>query len=82
MHQVSHAASHTLLHRHIPFSLAALLPNKQHQNTAHFHNNRRLEYRPHDIAWSEVEAEALTGKTFVSPYPDREGRPVVIMRPR
>jgi hypothetical protein len=43
---------------------------------------RRLEYRPHNISWADVEAEAKTGKTFVSPYPDREGRPVVIMRPR
>jgi hypothetical protein len=32
--------------------------------------------------WHQVEKEAETGKTFVSPYPDKEGRPVVIMRPR
>lgn len=42
----------------------------------------RLEYQPHAISWADVEAEARTGKTFVSPYPDKEGRPVVIMRPR
>lgn len=42
----------------------------------------RLEYRPHDISWSEVQQEALTGKTFVSPHTDKEGRPVVIMTPR
>jgi hypothetical protein len=45
-------------------------------------DRRRLEYGPHSISWGDVEAEALTGKTFVSPFPDREGRPVVIMRPR
>lgn len=46
------------------------------------HTRRRLEYRPHSICWADIEAEAKTGKTFVSPFPDREGRPVVIMRPR
>jgi polyribonucleotide 5'-hydroxyl-kinase len=49
---------------------------------AHDCARRRLEYRPHDITWEAVAAEAVTGKTFVSPYPDKEGRPVVIMRPR
>jgi len=29
-----------------------------------------------------VQQEALTGKTFVSPHTDKEGRPVVIMTPR
>jgi hypothetical protein len=43
---------------------------------------RRLETRPQEIVWAQVEKEAETGKTFVSPYPDKEGRPVVMMRPR
>eukprot|EP00775_Hariotina_reticulata_P009392 gene9392-9555_t len=42
----------------------------------------RLETRPQEIMWHQVEKEAETGKTFVSPYSDKEGRPVVIMRPR
>lgn len=42
----------------------------------------RVEQRPHAISWSSIEAEAASGKNFVSPFPDREGRPVVIMRPR
>eukprot|EP00882_Tetradesmus_deserticola_P003067 GHRQ01003256.1.p1 GENE.GHRQ01003256.1~~GHRQ01003256.1.p1 ORF type:complete len:298 (+),score=113.14 GHRQ01003256.1:180-1073(+) len=42
----------------------------------------RLETRPQEIVWAQVEQEAETGKTFVSPYPDKEGRPVVVMRPR
>ncbi|KAI8475407.1 MAG: CRAL/TRIO domain-containing protein [Monoraphidium minutum] len=42
----------------------------------------RVEQQPHAITWAMVEAEAASGKNFVSPYPDREGRPVVTMRPR
>jgi hypothetical protein len=42
----------------------------------------RLSYRPHALRWADVEGEAATGKLFVSPHPDREGRPVVVMRPR
>lgn len=43
---------------------------------------RRLETRPQEIVWAQVEKEAETGKTFVSPHADKEGRPVVMMRPR
>jgi hypothetical protein len=43
---------------------------------------RRVEAQPHLITWSMVAEEAASGKNFVSPYPDREGRPVVTMRPR
>lgn len=42
----------------------------------------RVQYRPHAITWEAVEAEAASGKNFVSPYPDRRGAPVVLMRPR
>ncbi|WIA18642.1 hypothetical protein OEZ85_003348 [Tetradesmus obliquus] len=42
----------------------------------------RLETRPQEIVWAQVEKEAETGKTFVSPHADKEGRPVVMMRPR
>jgi hypothetical protein len=41
-----------------------------------------METRPQEIVWAQVEKEAETGKTFVSPHPDKEGRPVVMMRPR
>eukprot|EP00878_Enallax_costatus_P038091 GHUV01043242.1.p1 GENE.GHUV01043242.1~~GHUV01043242.1.p1 ORF type:complete len:239 (+),score=55.01 GHUV01043242.1:696-1412(+) len=42
----------------------------------------RLETKPQEIQWSQVEKEAETGKTFVSPHPDKHGQPVVVMRPR
>lgn len=42
----------------------------------------RLDFRPHDLTWRDVEREACTGKLFVSPHPDIDGRPVVVMRPR
>eukprot|EP00879_Flechtneria_rotunda_P003493 GHRR01003723.1.p1 GENE.GHRR01003723.1~~GHRR01003723.1.p1 ORF type:complete len:296 (+),score=96.30 GHRR01003723.1:372-1259(+) len=42
----------------------------------------RLEAKPEQIQWHQVEREAATGKTFVSPYRDKDGRPVVVMRPR
>jgi hypothetical protein len=42
----------------------------------------RLDAKPHAITWADVEAEAASGKNFVSPFPDRAGRPVVLMRPR
>lgn len=43
---------------------------------------RRLDTKPQEIQWSQVEKEAETGKTFVSPHPDKNGQPVVVMRPR
>ncbi|KAF8064679.1 pitC [Scenedesmus sp. PABB004] len=42
----------------------------------------RLATKPQEILWAAVEKEAETGKTFVSPHHDTEGRPVVVMRPR
>jgi polyribonucleotide 5'-hydroxyl-kinase len=42
----------------------------------------RLSFKPHALTWADVEREAATGKLFVSPHPDIDGRPVVIMRPR
>lgn len=42
----------------------------------------RLTYKPHLIRWEEVEPEALTGKQMIYPVPDKEGRPVVLMRSR
>ncbi|GBF97732.1 hypothetical protein Rsub_10896 [Raphidocelis subcapitata] len=42
----------------------------------------RVEAAPHAIGWESVQAEAASGKNFVSPFPDLEGRPVVTMRPR
>lgn len=43
--------------------------------------SRRRTYKPHDITWDSIAAEA-TGKQFVMPILDREGRQIVIMRPR
>ena len=58
------------------------LTRRPHAATHHTTPCRRLETRPHAITWEQVEREAATGKTFVSPFPDRERRPVVMMRPR
>ena len=54
----------------------------QLKNPTQHPQKRRLAERPHAITWDQVEREAATGKTYVSPYPDREGRPVVMMIPR
>jgi hypothetical protein len=43
---------------------------------------RRIQTKPHEITWQQVEEEAVTGKTFVSPFADKAGRSVVVMRPR
>ena len=42
---------------------------------------RRGLYKPHEIRWDSIAAEA-TGKQFVMPVLDKEGRQIVIMRPR
>ena len=42
----------------------------------------RASYRPDEIKWDDVEEEAARGKVFVLTNPDKEGRPVVFMRPR
>jgi hypothetical protein len=45
------------------------------------HMRRRRTYKPHQITWEDIEAEA-TGKQFVMPCTDKHGRTVVVMRPR
>ncbi|PNH04045.1 Random slug protein 5 [Tetrabaena socialis] len=42
----------------------------------------RLDYKPHLIKWEEVQSESTTGKQFVYHTIDKEGRPIVMMRPR
>ncbi|GFR40545.1 hypothetical protein Agub_g1118, partial [Astrephomene gubernaculifera] len=42
----------------------------------------RLEYKPHLIKWEEVQEESATGKLYVYHVPDKQGRPIVLMRPR
>ncbi|EPS69254.1 hypothetical protein M569_05512 [Genlisea aurea] len=42
----------------------------------------RSEYKPDEIRWEEVAEEAATGKIYQWNYQDRQGRPVLIMRPR
>ncbi|KAK9906620.1 hypothetical protein WJX75_005131 [Coccomyxa subellipsoidea] len=41
----------------------------------------RKSYQPHEISWDSIADEA-TGKQVIAPCPDRDGRTVVIMRPR
>ena len=43
--------------------------------------HRRKIYKPHEISWDSIADEA-TGKQVIAPCPDRDGRTVVIMRPR
>jgi hypothetical protein len=42
----------------------------------------REEFRPDEITWDDMEDEAARGKVFVLDHPDKEGRPIVFMRPR
>lgn len=42
----------------------------------------RAEYRPDEITFDGLEGEAARGKVFILEHLDREGRPVVFMRPR
>ncbi|CAL8462258.1 g1789 [Coccomyxa elongata] len=41
----------------------------------------RRSYKPHEITWETIADEA-TGKQIIAPCTDKEGRVVVIMRPR
>mmetsp|Transcript_30503 Transcript_30503/g.58733 ORF Transcript_30503/g.58733 Transcript_30503/m.58733 type:complete len:286 (-) Transcript_30503:241-1098(-) len=41
----------------------------------------RLDFKPEQIKWSDVQEEALTGKMYVSERFDRQGRPIVYMKP-
>ena len=43
---------------------------------------RRKSYRPGHITWDDIKEEATTGKQYICSCPDREGRPVIVMRPR
>lgn len=43
---------------------------------------RRMDYKPHLIRWSDVKGEALTGKHYLYDTLDKEGRPMILMRPR
>eukprot|EP00798_Chlamydomonas_sp_ICE-L_P017381 gene17381-23683_t len=42
----------------------------------------RLDYKPHLIRWKDVRHESLTGKQMIYPCNDKEGRPLLLMRPR
>lgn len=42
----------------------------------------RRTYRPENITWQEIEPEAVTGKSFRLGVKDREGRAVLVLRPR
>ena len=42
----------------------------------------RASYKPHLITWSEIESEVKLKKVTILDEPDRDGRPVVFMRPR
>ena len=42
----------------------------------------RASYHPDEMTFEEVEGEAARGKVYVLEDKDREGRPVVFMRPR
>ena len=41
-----------------------------------------MDYKPHLIKWSDVEAEARTGKQFITTHMDNAGHPVLVLRPR
>lgn len=41
----------------------------------------REQYKPEEIKWEEVAAEAETGKIYRADFCDKEGRPVLVMRP-
>ena len=43
---------------------------------------RRKTYRPDAITWQEIEPEAVTGKQFRLGVRDKQGRAVLVMRPR
>lgn len=42
----------------------------------------RLEMKPHELCWENICHEGKRGKLFMLEKPDKEGRPVVLMRPR
>ncbi|XP_024976783.1 phosphatidylinositol transfer protein 3-like [Cynara cardunculus var. scolymus] len=42
----------------------------------------RMNYKPEEICWEHVAAEAETGKIYRSSYRDKNGRAVLVLRPR
>ena len=42
----------------------------------------RESYKPHLITWQSIQSEAKLKKVTILDRPDRDGRPVVFMRPR
>ncbi|KAL8225542.1 hypothetical protein R6Q57_018099 [Mikania cordata] len=42
----------------------------------------RMNYKPEEIRWEHVAAEAETGKLYRSSFMDTQGRSVLVMRPR
>ncbi|XP_057783716.1 uncharacterized protein LOC131001363 [Salvia miltiorrhiza] len=42
----------------------------------------REEFKPEEICWDDVAGEAETGKIYISNYKDKNGRSVLVMRPR
>ncbi|XP_071693177.1 uncharacterized protein [Rutidosis leptorrhynchoides] len=42
----------------------------------------RIHYNPEQIQWEHIAAEAETGKIYRSSYKDKNGRVVLVMRPR
>mmetsp|Transcript_22772 Transcript_22772/g.49921 ORF Transcript_22772/g.49921 Transcript_22772/m.49921 type:complete len:282 (-) Transcript_22772:199-1044(-) len=41
----------------------------------------RRKVKPEQITWEEVNKEALTGKMYICPYPDKFGRTILMMKP-
>ncbi|KAI3806765.1 hypothetical protein L1987_22679 [Smallanthus sonchifolius] len=42
----------------------------------------RMNYKPEEIRWEHVAAEAETGKLYRSSFMDKQGRSILVMRPR
>lgn len=42
----------------------------------------REQYKPEDITWDDIKSEAALNKVTILDQPDKDGRPVVFMRPR
>ncbi|XP_071737732.1 uncharacterized protein [Rutidosis leptorrhynchoides] len=42
----------------------------------------RMNYKPAEIRWEHVAAEAETGKIYRSSFMDKQGRSILVMRPR
>lgn len=41
----------------------------------------RSKFKPHEIRADDIEGESVTGKSRIADYPDKHGRPVIIMHP-